>query len=57
MAGDTVALTVLLPELESRLRRRLTPKIPPDLRSTIDTDDLLQKVYTDAFRGITAFEP
>ncbi len=56
IAGDTVALTVLLTQREDGLRRRLAPKIPADMRDTLGADDLLQDIYCDVFRGIANFE-
>lgn len=57
IAGDQVALSVLLTELEPLLRRRLEGRTPMDLRSVLDADDLLQDVYSDVFRAITRFRP
>lgn len=56
-AGDEVALTVLLTQLEEPLRARLHCRVPADLRTVIDENDLLQLVYTDIFRGIRGFAP
>ncbi|MCG8407808.1 MAG: RNA polymerase sigma factor [Phycisphaerales bacterium] len=57
IGGDQVALTVLLTESETRLQSRLRPRMPADLRSTLDVDDLLQEIYSDIFRNIERFEP
>lgn len=54
--GDHLALTLLLTEAEGHLRGRLAGRIPQNLRSVVDVDDLLQEAHADAFRHIGRFE-
>ena len=56
MAGDQPALAALLTDAEDALRRRMTGRIPFGARGVLDCDDLLQEVYTEAFRSISRFE-
>ncbi|MHC4090114.1 MAG: RNA polymerase sigma factor [Planctomycetota bacterium] len=39
-----------------RLRRYLTPKIPPGLRGQVSADDVLQDVWLAAFKGVADFQ-
>jgi RNA polymerase sigma factor (sigma-70 family) len=56
LRGDRLALTILLAESEDTLRDRLAPRIPADLQSLFDVDDLLQEIHADVFRGIGDFQ-
>jgi len=55
--GDQGALGSLLFEAYSRLSSKLAGKIPDDMRSLIDEDDVLQLAFVDVYRGIRQFEP
>jgi RNA polymerase sigma-70 factor, ECF subfamily len=55
--GDTVALERLLLCNYSRIERYLAPKVPDSAKKHFDTEDVLQEVFTQAFRSISNFEP
>ncbi len=55
VAGDAVALKLLLTEAHARLKRYLHFKIPADLRCTLDADDMLQETYVRVFTHIRDF--
>lgn len=55
LAGDQPALAALLTEASSELHGRIGRRIPSDLRGIIDSDDLMQDVYVEAFRSISGF--
>jgi RNA polymerase sigma-70 factor (ECF subfamily) len=57
MAGDIVALKLLLTESHERLTRYLRAKIPADLRATLDAEDVLQEAYVRVFTHIWDFVP
>lgn len=54
--GDQVALTVLLAYLRDRLLIHLKQRIPRDLQSRIDIDDLLQETQIQVFRHMGTFQ-
>jgi RNA polymerase sigma-70 factor (ECF subfamily) len=56
MAGDTFALEQLLCAHLSPLERYIEPKIPANVRRHLGTEDLLQEILAEAFRGIQHFE-
>lgn len=56
VAGEQAALAALLTEAEPDLRRRISPRVPGDMRGVIDADDVLQEVYAEAFRSVARFE-
>jgi RNA polymerase sigma-70 factor (ECF subfamily) len=56
-AGDDTAMSELLSRHGPEVRRGLTGRIPPRLRSLISEDDVMQQTYTDAFLGIGNFTP
>lgn len=55
-AGDTVAVTVLLTRSRQAMHRLLVSKIPRDLQSVVDADDVLQETQIDAYRNLDRFE-
>src|SRR5262245_1019897 len=55
VAGDTIALKLLLTESHARLTRYLQLKIPADQRAAIDADDILQETYVRVFTHIREF--
>lgn len=57
VAGDNDALTRLLAECSPPLQARLAGKIAPAFRTVLDTDDVLQVTYLEAFQRIGRFEP
>lgn len=57
VAGDQVALTLLLKDGRRRLCERLVGRVPGELRATIDVDDLAQQAHVVAFRRIKDFVP
>ncbi len=57
VGGDNPALERLLLKYSDRLSRRIARKLPGDLRSVVDEDDILQQAFIDAFRRIHDFQP
>lgn len=57
VAGNTVALTVLLTNLRDPLKARLTRKIPASFRSSVDAEDVIQEAQVEAFLHIRDFVP
>ena len=57
IAGEPLALDKLLLDSYGRLAARVDQKLPADLRSLVAPEDVIQEVFTDAFRHIAAFEP
>jgi len=55
--GDSHTLGQLLFECHDNFAKMLRSKIPNDLQSVIDAEDVLQQAYMDAFRDIRHFEP
>lgn len=56
VAGDSVALKLLLAPLHARLCGLVGRKIPRDLARTIDAEDIVQDTHIDIFRRIGTFE-
>lgn len=56
IAGDEVALTVLLTRSRAGLCGHLASRVPADLRGTIDADDVTQEAHVEVFRHIGSFE-
>lgn len=56
VAGDRVALTLLLTETRSGLCGYLASRIPADLKGTLDADDIAQEAHVEVFRHIGDFE-
>ena len=54
--GDRCALERLLIRYQSRLIARIRRRFPPDLKTVISPEDILQDTYIDIFRGIRSFE-
>jgi RNA polymerase sigma-70 factor (ECF subfamily) len=54
-SGQPLALDRLLIRLHPRLAARVERRLPPDVRAVFSTDDILQDVYSDAFRNIAQF--
>ena len=57
VAGDGVALKLLIVESHNRLRDHLASKIPPSLLRFLDVDDILQETHIEVFRHINEFKP
>lgn len=55
-AGDVAALEVLLLQYRQELLQYISRKMPEDLRRTIEPQDVLQDVYFEVFRSMTAFK-
>jgi RNA polymerase sigma-70 factor (subfamily 1) len=55
-SGDTVAITVLLTFVRGRLRTHFERRIPRDLQSCVDVDDLLQETQIQVFHHIRTFQ-
>ncbi|MCC7316377.1 MAG: sigma-70 family RNA polymerase sigma factor [Planctomycetes bacterium] len=56
IAGDAVALTLLLTTHRRGIRDYIAGRIPSNLRGGIDADDLVQEAYAEVFRHIGGFE-
>lgn len=56
-AGDSVALKVLLTSTYARLQGLISQKVPPELCSMIDADDVIQDTHVEVFRRIGSFVP
>ncbi|MBI5764807.1 MAG: sigma-70 family RNA polymerase sigma factor [Planctomycetes bacterium] len=56
IAGDQVALTLLLTTHRRDVRDYVAGRIPSNLRGGIDADDLVQEAYAEVFRHIGGFE-
>ena len=54
--GDTVAVTVLLSHYHERLRQRIALRLPPDVRRSVDADDIIQETQIQVYRSIDRFE-
>ncbi len=57
VAGDEVALTILLTESRNALCGYLSGKIPRELAGQIDADDIAQEAHVEVFRHLRSFEP
>lgn len=55
VGGDMVALTTLLAETRSRLCRHVSWRIPPDLKSSVDAEDIVQEAHVEIYRHIGGF--
>jgi len=55
MAGESVAVTVLLACIHSRLRAHLERRLPRDLQPFLDVDDLIQETQIRVFHNINSF--
>jgi RNA polymerase sigma-70 factor (ECF subfamily) len=56
-AGDAVALEALMGRYLTRLQRWASGRLPPQARSLLDTDDLVQDVLMNTFRRLEHFQP
>lgn len=56
IGGDTVALEYLLLDHYSHLEAHVTPKIPSHARRQIAAEDIMQDVFSQAFRDIAKYE-
>ena len=54
--GDQVALKALLAQSRDQLHQYLSGKIPADLSSVVDADDLVQEVHIRVFQNIGSLE-
>ena len=57
IAGDTVAVTVLLARYYERLHAQIARKIPRDLQASVDAEDILQETQVQVYRHVETFEP
>jgi RNA polymerase sigma-70 factor, ECF subfamily len=57
IAGDAVALTLLLTTHRRGVRDYVAGRIPANLRGVLDADDLVQDAYAEVFRHIGNFVP
>ena len=55
--GDAMALKLLLTKSRTRLRDRISGRVPHDLRSVFDVDDIVQEAHVEIFRRIDGFKP
>jgi RNA polymerase sigma-70 factor, ECF subfamily len=54
-AGDAAALELFMLRHRSQLLGFVTRHTPPDVRRTVDPQDILQDIYFDAFRRMGSF--
>ena len=54
--GDSIAITVLLTFVYAELRAHLERRVPRDIQSCIDVDDLLQETQIQVFHHIGGFQ-
>jgi len=57
VAGDRAAIERLLLREYERLSARVSTRMPPSLRGTIESDDVLQEAFAQACRDIYQFRP
>lgn len=57
IAGDQVALTLLLTTHRRAVRDYVAGRVPSNLRGALDADDLVQDAYAEVFRHIGDFVP
>ena len=55
--GDATALKLLLTKSRTQLRDRMAGRMPRDLRSVLDVDDIVQETHVEIFRRIGSFKP
>lgn len=55
--GDCIALTALLAESRPQLVNRVERRVPANLRSLLDPDDVVQNAHVEVFRRIGDFKP
>jgi RNA polymerase sigma-70 factor (ECF subfamily) len=55
--GDAMALKLLLTKSRTRLRDQMAGRVPRDLRSVLDVDDIVQETHVEIFRRIDGFKP
>ena len=55
--GDRTALKILLLRIRDRLKLHISNRMPPDLASTTDADDIVHETWLKVFRRIASFEP
>ncbi len=56
VAGDTVAMKLLLTQSREDLCRLVGKRIPADLRSILDVEDVVQESHIEVFRRIASFK-
>ncbi|MCH8149470.1 MAG: hypothetical protein IH987_16055 [Planctomycetes bacterium] len=54
--GNDDALIALLAQARGQLHHYLSAKIPADLSSVVDADDLIQEVHIRVFQNIASLE-
>jgi len=57
IAGDQVALTLLLTTHRRSVLEYISGRIPSNLRGSLDADDVVQNAYSEVFRHMGDFEP
>ncbi|MCK4341176.1 MAG: sigma-70 family RNA polymerase sigma factor [Phycisphaerae bacterium] len=55
--GDRTALKILLLRIRDRLKLHVSNRMPPDLASTTEPDDIIHETWLKVFRRIASFEP
>jgi RNA polymerase sigma-70 factor (subfamily 1) len=56
VSGNRAALTMLLLDLQPRLRSYIAAKIPARLQGRLDADDIVQETHIQVYRHIARFE-
>ena len=56
VGGNHAALTMLLMDLQPRLRSYIAAKVPARLQGRLDADDIVQETHIQVYRNITRFE-
>jgi RNA polymerase sigma-70 factor (ECF subfamily) len=56
VAGDQVALTTLLAECRGRIVQYLKQRLPKDLSTEVDAEDVVQAALVEVFRHVGTFE-
>ena len=57
IAGESSALKLLLLDAHAGLSSYVARRVPADLRSTLDAEDVMQEAYAQVFRHVREFEP
>ena len=57
IAGDSVALKLLLVHSHKRIGRQIARRIPASLQKVIDIEDVIQETHIEVFQRIAGFEP
>lgn len=57
VAGDAVAVTVLLTHGRRGLRAFLANRVPRTIHAVVDVDDIIQEAHIEVYRHVRSFEP